>query len=169
MRRVIIFGSLFVALFASLYSPQYASAHVLKSDGTIGAIFHIEPDDSATSGDATTYSLDFKDTENKLDLVYCDCKMSIEQNDSVIDSSTLSVQGSLHSVNTYTFKSPGVYTLRVTGTPKSGEQFNSFDITYLVRVHAPRADVESQPFPLILWVGLGLMVTLLIIGAFKLL
>jgi len=153
------YRSLSVALCAVILAiivGHTASAHVLKVDGTIGAILHINPDDSPVSGSPTSYSILFKDTTNKLDLENCGCHVEITQNNTIVSMSTLHIVDSSDATGVYTFPSPE-------------SAFQSFKLTYLLRVLPPSGSGSTQPFPLSLGIGLGLMIMLLLIGSYKIL
>ena len=143
-----------------------ASAHVLKTSGTIGAVLHIEPDDNPTAGATTTYQLAFADTAHNFMLSGCDCQVSVRLNGVTIDSNQLIASSPLISTNTYTFEKPGVYTLNVKGTPKPNAIFNPFSLSYEVRVLSNK-QLDAQPFPITLGVGFALMVVLLLLVAVK--
>lgn len=166
------YRSLSVALCAVILAiivGHTASAHVLKVDGTIGAILHINPDDSPVSGSPTSYSILFKDTTNKLDLENCGCHVEITQNNTIVSMSTLHIVDSSDATGAYTFPSPGVYSLILIGSPNKESAFQSFKLTYLLRVLPPSGSGSTQPFPLSLGIGLGLMIMLLLIGSYKIL
>lgn len=47
--------------------PQTASAHVLQTDGSIGAVLHVDPDDNPIIGEKATFFFDLKDvTESSI-------------------------------------------------------------------------------------------------------
>ncbi|MEJ0073385.1 MAG: hypothetical protein WDN27_04895 [Candidatus Saccharibacteria bacterium] len=55
-------------VMAGLAIPGAASAHVLKIDGSIGGVLHINPDDNPTTGNPTDYILSFDDDSGKFNL-----------------------------------------------------------------------------------------------------
>jgi hypothetical protein len=164
------YRSISVALCAVILAISVghsASAHVLKVDGTIGAILHINPDDSPVSGSLTSYSVSFKDTQSKLNLTDCGCHAEVIQNGTTLSISTLRVVDAFDATGVYTFPSPGVYDLLLIGSPNKGSDFQSFKLTYLIRVLPPSGSGSTQPFPLTLGIGLGLMIVLLLIASYK--
>ena len=160
MRRLILpFTSL---VFLLVITIQPVAAHVLKTDGTIGAILHILPDDNPRSGVSTTYELAFKDTSNQFSLANCNCNVEILTDGKTIDTQALGTQYALISKNTYTFPKPNVYTLKVTGKPKEPNTFEPFTLSYNVRVEAGK-DSSTESFPLTLAIGMALMMCLILI------
>jgi hypothetical protein len=164
MKKVI--AAICSALLLTVVIVNPASAHVLKTDGTIGVVLHIQPDDNPTAGVVTTYQLAFDDTSGQFNLKNCDCGVSVQQNGATIDTGPLVVSSSLASTDTYTFKTPDVYTLVISGKPKSGNSFQPFSLSYLVRVEV-NGQMNAQPFPLTLGIGFGLMTVLLLLVAVK--
>lgn len=163
MRRLILpFTSLVLLL---VITTQPVAAHVLKTDGTIGAILHILPDDNPKSGVSTSYELAFKDTENQFSLANCNCNVAILSDGKTIDTKALGTQYALISKNTYTFPKPNVYTLKVTGQPKEPNTYESFTLSYNVRVEAGK-DSSTESFPLTLAIGMALMIGLILLGGY---
>jgi hypothetical protein len=162
-----VVASAVCAVLISASITHIASAHVLKTDGDIGAIMHIDPDDNPVSGTPTTYNLAFKDTQGRFNLGDCGCTVSVVQNSIKLAQSPLDAVDSLDSSNIYTFPNPGVYTLVVSGAPKSTNSFQPFTLNYLIRVLSPSGSGSVQPFPITLWIGFGLLITLLIIASYR--
>ena len=156
--------SFMVLLAAVIASP--VSAHILKTDGTIGAVLHIQPDDNPTAGTETTYQLAFADTNNAFTLSGCACSVSIQVGGETVTTQSLTLSGGLVSTDKYIFKTAGVYTVVVDGRPKSGTPFEPFSLNYVVRVTANN-HINTQPFPVTLGVGFALMVVLLLLVAVK--
>ena len=163
MKRFVL--SLTSLLLLLVITIQPVAAHVLKTDGTIGAILHISPDDNPKSGVPTTYELAFKDTSNQFTLANCNCTVAILLDGKVIDTRALSAQSASISENTYTFPKPNVYTLKVTGQPKEPNAYTAFTLSYTVRVEAGK-DKNAESFPLTLAIGMTLMVGLILLGAY---
>ena len=141
-----------------------ASAHVLQVDGHIAALLHINPDDDPISGVATTYDLSFTDDTGKFTLATCDCSVTIQMNDRTVAVQQLPATHGLQAADTYTFPRPGVYTMGIHGRPIRPGSFQTFTLTYLLRVTA--RDTSVQAFPPLLAVGLGLLIALVLLGAY---
>jgi hypothetical protein len=144
--------------------PAVASAHVLKVDGSIGAVLHINPDDNPTTGNSTDYVLSFSDDSGKFNLTNCNCTIAVMQNSQPVASEQLSTSKNNVSENHYTFAKPGVYTLRVAGTPKTPGAFQPFILAYEVRVTS--GQTNAQPMPAALWVGMGMATALILLAAY---
>src|SRR6267154_1546355 len=102
-------GGIVVVLVCTFGTPAIASAHVLKVDGDIGAVLHINPDDNPTTGTSTDYVMAFDDSTNKFSLQKCHCSVSIIENAQTIATRPLTMSSSEVSDNHYTFIKPGVY------------------------------------------------------------
>jgi hypothetical protein len=160
--------SLTVLLLGFAVAP--ASAHVLKTDGTIGAVLHIDPDDNPVTGKSTSYVLAFKDTAGQFTLPKCDCGATIQENGKTINTSPLQTLDSSDGQGSFTFSKPDVYNLVISGTAKDGKSFQPFTLTYLLRVEAGAGETSSgartQPFPPLLWIGIGLVIGLLMLAGY---
>ena len=162
MVKRLIAASFFITLLALVLRTSPASAHVLKFDGDIAAILHINPDDDPISGTPTQYILYFDDDTGKFTLPKCNCRIDIQENGQVISTQPLTITNDLESIDTFTFPKPDVYNLIVSGQPKVANTFQTFTLTYLVRV----GTVNNQAFPRTLWIGMGLMIGLVLLGAY---
>lgn len=122
------------------------SAHILQTDGSIGAIMHVNPDDDPIAGAPSTFFWEFKDTTNQFKIENCDCTVSILQNGKTIDEEPLTTPDF-----TYTFPEKNVYQIHVMGHPKQGASFSPFMLLYDVRVsresEVPVAENSSQQIP----------------------
>jgi hypothetical protein len=168
IKRIILTISLALAV---CLIPGVASAHVLKTDGDIGAVLHIEPDDNPLSQTPVTYQLTFNDTSHHFELSQCDCTVTIQNVEGVVKSEQISSKHELDARSTITFPSPDVYTLKVHGQPKKTQSnsqptdFQTFTLSYTIRVNP--GGVHFQAVPLLLWIGIGGAVSLAILAAYK--
>ena len=163
--RVAIFFSILISIVCCQgFAP--VSAHVIKSDDSIKAELHINPADNPKSKTATEYVLWFDDTTGKLTLYNCDCIATFQENDNTIATQKLNPVSDLSSVNTVTFPTADIYTLKVAGAPKQSGEFQPFNLTYTLRVEAVTPTKNEQSFPMPLAIGLGLMVGLVLLGAY---
>jgi hypothetical protein len=163
MRRL---AALLVVLGCVAFVAPSANAHVLKSDGTIGAVLHIEPDDNPTSGRLTSYDLAFKDTTGRFKLPICACSVTILQNRQAIFSQNLALTGDLTSQDSFTFPEADVYTLEINGRPTKAGAFQPFSLNYLVRVTGGGVVRSNQPVPMLLRFGLSLTIALVLLGVY---
>lgn len=140
-----------------------ASAHVLKTDGDIGVVLHINPDDNPVSGQATQYELSFQQATRQFRLAQCLCRITFLKDSTVLATNTLAATSDQVSEDTYIFPKAGVYTLRVTGEPKQPGDFQKFSLDYIVRVSGDGA-TSQQDFPPMLWLGIGLAMGLILLS-----
>jgi len=157
-------GTSILALLLTLGIPAIASAHVLKVDGDIGVVLHINPDDAPTTGDSTDYIFYFDDDTGKFSLSKCNCQVSIIENGNAIATKPLVITSSEVSENHYTFMKPDVYDIRVSGTPKTSGAFQPFKLDYEVRV--TDGQTQTQPMPAMLWIGMGMGIGLILLAAY---
>ncbi|HSX18542.1 MAG TPA: hypothetical protein VLE91_00245 [Candidatus Saccharimonadales bacterium] len=133
---LVVFIFLSIIHYSLFILPTYA--HVLKTDGSIGAVLHIDPDDDPIAGSQSGFFFEFKDKQNKFSPQYCTCTFSIVENGKEIYSQPLFQNNSNPSLTTpsvfYTFAKKDVYQLRVTGVPNPADSFQTFTLTYDVRV-----------------------------------
>jgi len=146
--------------------PAVASAHVLKVDGDIGAVLHINPDDNPTTGSPTDYTVSFHDDTGRFSLPKCICRVSIIENGQIVAAKPLVATSSAVSDDRYTFLHPAVYTMRFTGQPKAPGAFQPFRLDYAVRV--TDGQVATQPMPALLWVGMAMAIGLILLAAYAL-
>ncbi len=142
MRRLI--SSVLLGLLFFL-TPQTALAHILKSDGSIGAVLHISPDDDPIAGEQSSFYFEFKDKEGKFDPQKCLCNVTILQSDKDIYSQPLfkdNLEPSLKNASfSFTFPERDVYKVKISGTSVGGE-FAAFELIYDIRVER---SVNSEP------------------------
>ena len=153
-----------LAVLAWLAVPVTVSAHVLRTDGDIGAVLHINPDDNPTAGDPTDYVISFADDTGKFSLSQCLCSVAVMQAGRTITRRSLAHSQGAVSENRYTFVRPAVYTLRVTGMPRTPGAFQPFTLDYEVRVTSGQS--AMQPVPPLLWAGMGLGLGLILLAAY---
>ncbi len=134
MKRIFSFvlAILFISIFAS---PVFA--HVLKYDGSIGAVLHVNPEDDPIAGEISNFFFEFKDKNNKFLPENCDCKITILKEGQEVLSRNLfenNFSPSLDNISfSYTFPALGIYTLNIDGKSKDGS-FNDFSLKYDIRV-----------------------------------
>jgi hypothetical protein len=122
--------------YSLFINPAYA--HVLKTDGTIGAVLHVDPQDDPVANQSTNFFFEFKDTSNKFDPKNCDCRVSILQGDKEIYSGNL-FQNTTNptlsdAVFSFIFPEKDIYKVKVEGKPNTPNAFSSFTLSYDVRV-----------------------------------
>lgn len=160
------FITILAVVFAStFFAAEPASAHVLKVDGHIAAVLHINPDDDPISGVPTKYLLFFDDETNRFTLAACTCQVSIQEHGKTIATESIYPTSPTDSSNSYTFPNPDVYTLVVSGRPKRSASFQPFSLSYLVRVSGG-VGATAQPFPFMLGVGLTGAMALILLACY---
>ena len=134
-----------------------ASAHVLKTDGEIAAILHINPNDAPTSGSPSSLIFFVSDTTSRFTLSNCICRATIQENGRTISTINLTALFPGLSQNNYVFPNPDVYTVQLNGDPKISGDFQPFTLTYIVRVD-PGVNATTnkhKPTTTLLWTGVG--------------
>lgn len=117
-------------------TPVYA--HILLTDGSIGAVVHISPDDDPIVGENADFFFEFKDKDNKFQPQNCDCQYEIKNGDNIIASGDLFASATNPSLENASFSlvfpEKGIYHLSVIGKPKNSGDFNQFNLTDSIRI-----------------------------------
>lgn len=179
-------GLLFLLLLASclswLNSPAYA--HILLTDGSIGAVVHVNPEDDPVIGQPASFFFEFKDKTNKFSPADCDCQYSLAQNGKVLTSGNLFADTETPSLDNasfnYSFPEKGVYSIIITGKPKTNGSFQSFKLEDTIRVERgseadslPEASTKSNWFALhtihfvVLGIGSAIALAIVFVGRKK--
>ncbi|GEM_PF-1307400 len=149
--RILCFSFFFLILDTQYIIPD-AYAHILKTDGSIGAVLHIDPEDDPIAGQQAGFFLEFKDRLGRFKPGNCDCKAVILAKGREIYSQPLIDQSSENGDSatfTFTFPSKGEYQLKIDGSPREagkslgGGSFAPFELGYDIDV-----DREVQTGPL---------------------
>lgn len=143
--RLIILSGLLIVTVAF---PNYADAHSLKTDGSIGAVMHVNPEDDPIVGEESSFYFEFKDKNKTFEPKNCECTFSVLQNGKVLISQPLfqdtADPGLSHASASYYFPDRGVYTIRVSGQPKTEQLFSPFTLDYGIRVSRTTGSQTSQ-------------------------
>src|SRR6266498_1495823 len=112
--KIVFFLVLLFTSYLSLFTfATTASAHVLKSDGSIGAVMHLDPEDDPVVGQQSHLHFEFKDRQKKFKPENCDCTFSVWQGEKEIFSQPLlqdTSDASLNNVSVvYTFPERDIY------------------------------------------------------------
>jgi hypothetical protein len=130
-----------------LFQPQLVYAHTLKTDGSIGAIMHVDPDDDPVAGRQSNFYFEFKDKNNAFKPTDCDCTFAILQNGKVLFSQPLfknNADPNLSNASaSYYFPEQGVYMVRVTGQSHNNQSFPPFTLNYDLRVSRTNSTPEN--------------------------
>ncbi|MEJ0021877.1 MAG: hypothetical protein WDN47_04890 [Candidatus Doudnabacteria bacterium] len=148
MKRIIFYVFLAVLFFGF---AQPVSAHVFKTDGSITVLMHANPDDDPIAGQPASLLFGITDTANKFDPANCDCKVSIsDKSKQLLDESLLRIAGAAPSLYAltipFTFPERAVYSIVVTGAPKTAGAFQNFQVEYDLRVDRTAGNTEAGSF-----------------------
>lgn len=128
-----------------------AIAHNIQVDGTIGATFHIEPNHNPRAGEpATAWFALTKAGGELLGFAQCDCRLQVYNRAANPDTPVLTPPLKAIAAEQYSdipgaeivFPQAGIYELEISGSPKSGTEFEPFALTYSVTV-SPGKPVET--------------------------
>lgn len=129
LRFTKIFTATLILIIGILFLAFPVSAHVLKTDGNIGAVVHIDPEDDPVVGQETTIYFDIKDKDGKFSSENCLCIFKVTKNGQDVFMQT--IQGTTAQ---YNFPEKDIYVLELKGTPKFEGAFSPFTLTYDIRV-----------------------------------
>lgn len=128
---------LIVVFSISFFILKPVMAHETQTDGPIGAILHVDPDDSPVAREPSTLFFEFTDMEEKLKLDNCKCEIVINRNNEEIFRQKFgAAQGTkgTSGVIELTFPESDIYKVVVTGIPKEPDLFKPFSLKYSLRV-----------------------------------
>lgn len=140
-------------LFLSIISP--VAAHNIKTDGDVGATFHIEPNHNPRAGETARAWFALTHSGGALiPLAQCNCQLTVRSQSPDIPASSLP-QPSLKAISAeqyrdipgadIVFPKAGIYELEISGTPKAEAKFQPFELSYEVTVLPGKtASVEAQ-------------------------
>lgn len=111
------------------------SAHQLETDGSIGAVLHVDPSDMPVSGKSSAFYFEFKDTSGKFSIASCRCSVVITQGASEVFSTSLTQASADTASFSYVFPEAGAYTVQVVGVPDPVSAFQPFSLHYTIRVY----------------------------------
>jgi hypothetical protein len=146
--RIFTFLTTLIVLFSVIPTQLGgASAHTLKTDGDIGAVLHVDPEDDPYVGEPSGMFFEFKQKNGNFKVENCRCQVVILRDGQQIDSTTLN-----SPVSSFVFPERGVYTIQVSGSPLSGDSFTPFTLSWDQRVSRQRSTPGETPR----WQFLGL-------------
>lgn len=125
-----------IILYSLFFLPTIATAHVLQTDGTIGAVMHIDPNDAPVTGSLSTFIFEFKDQANKFTLSDCTCTVSVieDKTQALPEKETVYTTSlTTRPLFTYTFIDSAVYMIEIQGKSMTNS-FTPFTLTYPIRV-----------------------------------
>ncbi|NET61091.1 MAG: hypothetical protein F6K47_34685 [Symploca sp. SIO2E6] len=133
-----------IVFLTGLISP--ATAHTLKTDADVGATFHLEPNHNPRAGEvATVWFALTRSGGQIIPLEQCNCQLAVYQQPLTPEEPPL-LQPPLKAISAeqyqgipgaeVVFPQAGAYELELSGTPKSGADFQPFQLKYNVNVSA---------------------------------
>ncbi len=120
-------------------------AHELKANSQVGALMHIQPDDSPQAGKAAlTWFALVKRGGESVPLAKCDCHLAIYSGKQAKGTALIvptlregkieePVGTNTRLVADVTFPKAGEYTMVLSGKPKAGGHFDPFKLQWVVR------------------------------------
>jgi hypothetical protein len=122
-------------------SPLVTSAHELASTGSMGVVFHSDPDDDLVAGQTSTLFFDLKDTAGKFSQSQCDCQVEIQESGrSIFQTKATPISDSAYSTS-FVFPKNDTYTVVFKGSAQD-TSFPSFSVSYDTKV--AKADVATS-------------------------
>jgi len=135
MKKLLIFS---IAIVSLLVTAQTTNAHFLAIDKNIGAVLHVDPNDSPPAGEQASLFFDIKDKENKFSLKNCNCRVDIYEGEKIIYSDAVLKDNKNPNLNTasffYAFPQVDAYEVRLIGTPVSSASFKPFILSWSLRI-----------------------------------
>ncbi len=129
MKKIVIIALASVGLCNFLLTAN-VSAHVLETAGSIGAVLHIDPDDDPVAGEKSGIYFEIKDKTNRFKAQDCNCRLIIDRaGQTIYDQPFTKSEG-----GEFTFPARDVYTVKAVGAPKITGAFDSFELSYDIRV-----------------------------------
>ena len=127
-------------------------AHNVKTDADVGATFHIEPDHNPRAGEtARAWFALTREGGELIPLAKCDCLLAVY--DRAISETEPILTPTLQAIAAEEFRDipgadivfpqAGAYELEISGSPKEGESFSPFSLTYSVTVTPGTTPVAS--------------------------
>lgn len=143
MKKVVLICFLLLCIF-----PSTVSAHILETDGSIGAVLHIDPEDDPIAGEKANIHLSFKDKDNLLQPILGSCLLIVLRDNHEVFREELfdsnNHHGVLNDIHTeYVFPSIGVYTIVLEGKPHREGGFQPFKLEYDIRVSRDSGNIAS--------------------------
>ncbi len=121
-----------------LISAKAVEAHVLKSDGSIGAILHVSPDDDPIAGISTDFFFELKDKNGTFVPENCNCIATVFQNGQTVYTQPLFQNNDSPSLEdasfSYVLPEKDVYAIQISGEPNVDGAFEPFTLAWDIRV-----------------------------------
>mgnify|MGYP001062570107 CR=1 FL=1 len=130
---------------------QLEIAHLVKTDGNVGATFHLEPNHNPRSGEpAQTWFALTQSGGESVSLDECDCQLEVfrggDRSEAIATPTLTAISAEGYEdipAAEVIFPEAGVYDLVLTGSPQNDADFEPFSLSYEVTVRPGRAATES--------------------------
>lgn len=139
----IFFALACAVLTSAIFNTVYA--HSTQAEGSIHAVLHINPVDDPVALEDSSLQFQFFDDQKMFSLLICECRLDVTHGSSTVQTFTLPTGTLFDRMGArvpIVFPAAGVYTLTVTGSPKTAE-FKPFTLVYDIRVENPRQSTGS--------------------------
>ncbi len=139
MKKILLTFFFFFMAFTQVFG------HTLQTQGSIGAVLHIKPDDDPIIGEPAFFFFEFKDKKDTFKASECECTVTILEAGKKVYEDTLMIdeagKNSMHF--SFTFPRKNIYSVIVKGT-SSSNSFQSFTLTYDFRVKRDSTNQTSN-------------------------
>jgi hypothetical protein len=130
--------ALLLIIFLTPCFTRLASAHILQTDGAISVLLHTNPDDDPIIGKPADLLFLVSDRTSGFTTANCNCAITISKDNKQLLGGPLTKVDSLNTIfgfsQPFTFPQKGIYTVVVTGSPKTPKSFQNFQVKYDLRV-----------------------------------
>jgi hypothetical protein len=114
--------------------PPAVLAHVLQTDGDMGVLMHVDPDDEPVAGQQATFLLEIQNRRGPFQLDRCNCRLRISEQGKEVFSGRIGGADNGSVAVPFVFPDSGVYRAEVAGEPLAGAVFPAFRVGFDVRV-----------------------------------
>lgn len=119
---------LFLVLLFLVSVIPGAHAHILRVDGNIGVLLHVDPNDAPVAGQQANFFVIIQDYSGRFDISECYCTLAIKKDGKEIASFPINSNEFYRQIE-YSFPASGIYQVIVAGKPTNGD-FQPFKTTF---------------------------------------
>jgi hypothetical protein len=160
------FSIFFAFLLIGISFAGFASAHVLRVDGTIGVLLHIDPNDKPVAERDAHFILSIQDSTGRFDVTKCNCTVTIYYNEQRLDSYPFPVIVNKLLPIEYVFPRSGTYHIVVQGNPVNGGSFQPFRTEFVNYVQGSLSSGgEPDVNPLMSYIPYAVLAAALLLAA----
>jgi hypothetical protein len=136
---------------AMMLAAAEAGAHMLKTDGDIGVLMHVDPNDEPVAREPATFFFEIKDRSGHFSGAECDCRLKILREDRQIADQPAQA-GQTGVAAKFSFPEAGMYRVELNGAPVAQGRFARFSVPFDLRVERSGAPGSSR-----LWLALAVV------------